>query len=113
VRIGDREYVDGGVWSLTNLDAAPVGRGAEVLCLHPSASVALALGSPFGVLRALGGAASELEAQALRRRGARVRIVGPDAEAARLMGLNFMDPRPARRVHAAGYRQGATTASDG
>ena len=26
VTIGGREYVDGGVWSLTNLDAAPAGR---------------------------------------------------------------------------------------
>ena len=35
VEIGGREYVDGGVWSPTNLDAAPAGRGAEVLCLVP------------------------------------------------------------------------------
>ena len=26
VRIGEREYVDGGVWSVTNLDAAPARR---------------------------------------------------------------------------------------
>ena len=37
VTIGDREYVDGGVWSPINLDAAPGGRGADVLCLAPTA----------------------------------------------------------------------------
>ena len=37
VRIGDREYVDGGVWSPVNLDAAPAGRGSSVLCLVPTA----------------------------------------------------------------------------
>ena len=36
VRIGDREYVDGGAWSGTNLDAAPAGRDTQVLCLNPT-----------------------------------------------------------------------------
>ena len=36
VEIGGREYVDGGVWSPVNLDAAPGGRGAHVLCLAPT-----------------------------------------------------------------------------
>jgi len=40
VVIGGREYVDGGVWSPTNLDAAPAGRDTHVLCLNPTASVA-------------------------------------------------------------------------
>jgi NTE family protein len=35
VEIDGREYVDGGVWSMTNLDAAPVGRRTELLCLNP------------------------------------------------------------------------------
>ncbi|HEX2087376.1 MAG TPA: patatin-like phospholipase family protein [Solirubrobacteraceae bacterium] len=102
VRIDGRSYVDGGVWSLTNLDAAPAGRGSEVLCLHPSGSG----GSALGALRAAAAAGAELEALALRARGAHVRIVGPSRAAGQLMGMNLMDPRPARRVHAAGYRQG-------
>jgi NTE family protein len=106
VRIGGRSYVDGGAWSLTNLDVAPVGREAEVLCLNPSASFGLAIASPFGVVRAAAGAAAELEAFALRGRGVRVRVVGPDADAAAVMGANFMDPGPAQAVHEAGYRQG-------
>ena len=39
VRIDGREYVDGGVWSPTNLDATPARRGTEVLCLNPLASL--------------------------------------------------------------------------
>ena len=106
VRIGDRDYVDGGVWSLTNLDTAPAGRETEVLCLHPSASAELALTSPIGAFRAAMSATAEVEALALRARGARVRILGPDADSAGHMGAQFMDSRPAKAVHAAGYAQG-------
>ena len=41
VQIGGREYVDGGVWSPTNLDAVPAGRGSRVLALVPTAGAAL------------------------------------------------------------------------
>ena len=106
VQIGDREYVDGGAWSLTNLDTAPAGRETEVLCLHPAASLELALTSPLGALRAAASAAAEVEALALRARGARVRVLGPDDDSAAHMGAQFMDPRPSKAVHAAGYAQG-------
>ena len=106
VEIGGRDYVDGGAWSLTNLDVAPAGRDSEVLCLHPSASVGLALSSLYGFARAAVGAAAELEVLALRARGARVRVLGPSEDAASRMGVNFMDHRPARAVLSAGYRQG-------
>lgn len=111
VEIGGREYVDGGAWSLTNLDVAPAGRESDVLCLNPSASLGLALSSLYGLARAAVGAAAELEALALRARGARVRTIGPDVASAERMGVNFMDPRPARSVHAAGYRQGLALAA--
>ncbi|HUJ34811.1 MAG TPA: patatin-like phospholipase family protein, partial [Solirubrobacteraceae bacterium] len=68
VTIGDREYVDGGVWSPTNLDAAPAGRDTHVLCLNPTASIA----SDHRVLTAIRGisrTAVSLEALVLRRRG--------------------------------------------
>jgi NTE family protein len=106
IRIGDRRYLDGGAWSFTNLDVAPATRDAEVLCLNPSASLGLATSSLYGLARTAVGAAAELEALALRARGVRVRLLGPDPDAAQLMGTNFMDPRPAGAVHAAGYRQG-------
>lgn len=106
VRIGGREYVDGGAWSLTNLDAAGAGRGTDVLCLNPSGARSLVATSAWGAVRAAAGAAAELEALALRARGAHVHLVAPSDEAAEAMGANLMDPRPAVRVHALGYRQG-------
>jgi NTE family protein len=110
VQIGGRPYVDGGVWSLTNLDAAPARAATEVLCLSPTASLGLTVTSPLGALRAVARGAIELEALALRRRRASVRIVGPDLDSARRMGTNLMAPERARDVLAAGYRQGLALA---
>src|SRR4051794_12946855 len=106
VRIGERVYVDGGVWSLTNLDAAPAGRDSEVLCLSVAASLPVALSSPLGFLRAAARSGEAVETLALRRRGASVRTIGPDADSADALGPNLMDPRRAPGALAAGYRQG-------
>jgi NTE family protein len=106
IRIRGREYVDGGVWSPTNIDAAPIGRGDRVLCLVPSASLGA---SPRLALRGLSAGfhlATALEATGARRRGATVTIVAPDAGSATAMGANPMDPRPRRQVLAEGFRQG-------
>ena len=104
VRIGEREYVDGGVWSVTNLDAAPARRDTEVLCLDPTASLRSPLRQAFRV-------AIAVELQVLRGRGARVRHVGPDAEAAEAMGTDFMATRASGAALAAGYRQGRALAA--
>ncbi len=109
VQIAGREYVDGGAWSVTNLDAAPVAAGTEVLCLNPIASVASAR-SPFGALRAATRAATAVEALALRRRGASVRVAGPDASCSALMGANLMRAERGEQVLAAGYGQGRALA---
>jgi len=106
VEIGGREYVDGGVWSITNLDVAPAGRDSEVLCLSVTASLPLALGSPFAALRGVARAGEAVETLALRRRGAAVRTIGPDADAASEFGANLMDERRRGAALAAGYRQG-------
>jgi NTE family protein len=105
VTIGGREYVDGGFWSAANLDAAPVGPGTEVLCLNPTASPRLAV-DRLGALRAFAGATAAAESLILRRRGARVRIVAPDAETVRAIGPNLFDSRRRPQVEAAGYAQG-------
>jgi NTE family protein len=105
VQIGGREYVDGGAWSVTNLDAARAGTGTQVLCLDPTAG----LGGRDRRMAALRGAfrvASGLEIQGLRRRGAEVTHVAPDHEAAVRMGTNFMAPERAAPALAAGYAQG-------
>jgi NTE family protein len=105
VEIQGREYVDGGVWSATNLDAAPAGRDTHVLCLNPTASIASSE-SILALMRQVARSAVSIEALALRRRGAAVQLVAPNRESAEVMGTNFMDREPRGRVLAAGYRQG-------
>lgn len=105
VEIAGREYVDGGVWSPTNLDAAPAGRDTHVLCLNPTANL-IAAHSVLTMIRTVARSAMNVEALALRRRGADVRLVAPSAECAAAMGTNFMDPEPSDRVISAAYRQG-------
>lgn len=89
VEIGGREYVDGGVWSPTNMDAAPALRETHLLCLAP-------LGGPLGeqprhpALRAGIATAIGLESAALRRRGVILDVLVPEpadaGEHARLTG---------------------------
>ena len=111
VSIAGREYVDGGVWSATNLDAAPAGRDTHVLCLNPTAGLS---GSHTlaAVGRRLARSAVSVEALALRRRGAIVRTVAPDTESSAAMGGDFMDPEPRVRVLEAGYAQGLREGSE-
>src|ERR687887_632818 len=99
VSIGDRDYVDGGVWSATNLDAAPARRDTQVLCLEPAAALRT-------TLRPALRAAVAVELQILRGRGARVRHVVPDDESAEAMGSDYMAQARADGALAAGYRQG-------
>src|SRR5207248_562085 len=102
VRIDGHQYVDGGAWSVTNLDAAPVSRGSRVLCLEPTGALGLR-GAAFRV-------ATEIELQVLRRRRAEVQRVMPDSDSVELMGL-LMDGRPLPKVIAAGYAQGLALAA--
>jgi NTE family protein len=105
VAIGGVEYVDGGVWSPTNLDVAPAGRGSEVLCLNPTAG----LEGPHPLLalaREASWAAMSIEAQSLRARGARVRLLGPDRDCVAAIGADLMDRGRRPAVLAAGYAQG-------
>jgi NTE family protein len=99
VRIGDRDYVDGGLWSVTNLDASPARRDTEVLCLDPTAALR-------SVLRQALRVAVAVELQILRGRGARVHHVVPDEAAATAMGADFMAQAPTADALAEGYRQG-------
>jgi NTE family protein len=97
LRIGDDEYVDGAVWSPTNMDTAPAGRETHVLCLAP-------MGGPLGsrerhpAVRAATIAAIRLETLALQRRGAHVMVVLPEPS----------DPDEHARV--TGFRQGRVLA---
>lgn len=94
VRIGELDYVDGAVWSPTNLDAAPALRETRVLCLAPLAGQ-LGPASRHGAVAAAASAALALELAVLRRRGADVQLVAPDESAAGDVDLRL-----------AGYRHG-------
>ncbi len=113
VRIGGREYVDGGAWSPTNMDAAPVGRGDRVLCLNPTGSLRPSRGAPAGAIGPLSRGAAAGEALALRHRGAKVRTINPDAASAKAMGINLMSRSRRSAVIAAGHAQGLRLAGAG
>lgn len=106
IRNGGRTYVDGGAWSLTNLDVAPVARGTRVLCLNPTGSLGGAAAGLRGAIGPLSRSVATVEALALKRRGARVTTLAPDADSAAAMGGNFMDPRRRARTQRSGYAQG-------
>ncbi|WP_445150858.1 patatin-like phospholipase family protein [Baekduia sp. Peel2402] len=105
VEIGGREYVDGGAWSVTNLDAAHSGPGTQVLCLDPTAGFG-GRDRRMAALRSAFRLASGLEIAALRRHGADVEHIAPDPTAAAAMGTNFMAFERAAPALAAGYAQG-------
>jgi NTE family protein len=98
VKIDGREYVDGGMWSPTNLDAVPAGRGARVLCLVPTAGLA--------PMRTASTAVAGAEGMAVTARGAEVRTIVPDADSTAAIGPNLMDASRRSAVAAAGYAQG-------
>jgi NTE family protein len=113
VEIGGREYVDGGVWSPTNLDLARAGSGDRVLCLVPTAAMGTA---PALALRGLAAGwrlATGVEAAAARRRGATVEVVVPDEGSTRAMGSDLMNPRRRAAVLEEGFRQGALGGTPG
>jgi len=105
VEIGEREYVDGGVWSPTNLDAVPAGRGSRILCLIPTAGASLAS------LRTVSAAAAGREAMALKARGADLTTIAPDDASLKAIGPDLMDASRRDAVATAGYAQGRRATS--
>jgi NTE family protein len=108
--IGARTYVDGGVWSPTNLDLVPAVSGETVLCLTPTGAVGAMRSATFP-WRALSRSATTMELAVLRRRGAAVTVIVPDRDSARAMGEDLMNPKRSDRALAAGYRQGLGVAT--
>jgi NTE family protein len=105
VEIAGREYVDGGVWSPTNLDAAPAVNGSSILCLVPTA-----LEGGIAPLRTFTLAAVGAETLAVRARGGTVRTIVPDDASAAVMGANLMDPSRSEDVLDAAFAQGRALA---
>jgi len=109
VVIGGQEYVDGALWSPTNLDTAPAGRDTQVLCLTPIGSI-VGDHTLISVARNVARSAVSIEALALRRRGATVQMVAPNIESAAAMGPSSIDGDPAARVLESAYKQGLQVA---
>ena len=106
VTIGGRDYVDGGVWSPTNMDSADTERGDVVLCLNPSGGWLPRPRDPTTAIGPVSRVIARTEALTLERRGAQVEVVVPDATALDVMGTNFMDSGPRAAVLRAGFDQG-------
>jgi NTE family protein len=103
VEIGDRSYVDGGVYSLSNLDLLRAEPLDLVIALNPVSS--LHLGSPRGVtervaFRVRGAAGRRLgsEAKRLREAGIEVVLIQPSERDLEAMGTNLMSARRRREV---------------
>lgn len=97
VQIGGRLYVDGGVWSPSNLDLLAKTDVDAVVALNPMSS--LQPGLPTTILerferrvRAASGRRLGREARRLRDRGVRLLLIQPEEEDLDAMGINLMDP---------------------
>ena len=103
IRIGGHRYVDGGLWSPSNLDVLE-GEGLDlVICLNPTSSLAPS-GSRVsdrvaGLWRSASGRALGSEAKRLRAAGTEVVLVQPTAEDLEVMPANLMSRRRRREVY--------------
>jgi NTE family protein len=101
VRIEGRLYVDGGVWSPSNLDLLGQADVDTVIALNPMSS--LQPGLPTTIVerverrvRSASGRRLGREARRLSGRGVRLLLIQPGQEDLHAMGINLMDPT--RRV---------------
>ena len=97
VRINGRLYVDGGVWSPSNLDLLAAEDLDIVVAMNPMSS--LQPGLPTTIververrIRAASGRRLGREARRLRAKGVQLLLVQPEAEDLDAMGINLMDP---------------------
>jgi NTE family protein len=103
VTIAGRRYVDGGVWSTSNLDILSGEELDLVICLNPTSSLhppqawnpAHQIAHFF---RRASGRVLGSEAKALRATGTKVVLVQPTDEDHAVMGANLMATRNRNRV---------------
>lgn len=101
VRIGGRDYVDGGLTSFSNADALLDRECDLVLCLSPFASRArgsLLDTTLFGPMRRVTAWRLGQEAAQLRAAGTRVVTIEPAGAELQAMGMKVMDRARSRRV---------------
>jgi NTE family protein len=98
VTIGGRRYVDGGLWSTSNLDILRNERLDLVICLNPTSSLHPPLAwNPAeriaAATRGLSGRRLGSEAKKLRAKGTGVVLIQPTSEDHEVMGPNLMSRR--------------------
>ncbi len=103
VTIGGRRYVDGGVWSTSNLDIARGEALGLVICLNPTSSLhpPQAWNPAHQIAHFFRRASGRLlgsEAKLLRAEGTEVVLVQPTDEDHAVMGANLMATRNRNRV---------------
>jgi NTE family protein len=112
IKAHGRSYVDGGLWSPTNIDVAEVSSGQHVLCLNPTGALRSAGRALTGAIGTFSRAVTSAEALVLKNRGAIVTTINPDPQSADAMGGNLMDARPRQAVIEAGLAQGRRLAAE-
>jgi NTE family protein len=91
VEIGGRRYVDGGMYSTSNLDVLRNEALDLVICLNPTSSLHPSQGwNPLEWIRGASGRRLGSEAKKLRALGAEVVLVQPTAEDLAVMPRNLM-----------------------
>jgi NTE family protein len=114
VDIQGRRYIDGGMYSPTNLDLAGAADADLVICLNPMSSrhrggLLQPSGPIAGFFRGNNRRLVDREVLALRRKGKRVLLIEPQADDLRAMGYNYMSRKTPGRVLECAVR--TTTAS--
>jgi NTE family protein len=117
VTIGGRRYVDGGMWSATNVDLLAGAGLDEIFVLAPMASAAYDAPGDWRsrVERRLRVASTRrclAEARKVQLEGTTVTILGPGPEDLQLMGYNLMAPERRRVVLESAVRTGMAAFMD-
>lgn len=89
-RIGGRSYVDGGLWSVSNLDLLAREELDLVICLNPTSSRDGAGAPLVRYFRAQAGRRLGREAKRVEAAGTEVVLIQPVAEDLDVMGVNLM-----------------------
>jgi NTE family protein len=103
VTIGDRRYIDGGLYSPANLDLILASDAELVVCLNPMSSSHRgrwfeSTGPIASRVRGDNRIILDREIRSLERAGKQVVLLEPGAEDLNIMGFNYMSRRRADRV---------------
>lgn len=99
-------FVDGGVWSPSNLDAVPVKTGQTVVCLTPTGSDQRPMGFRRRASARLFRSIVDGEVARLRRQGIRALSIVPDQAASEAIGPSRMASGREAEVYESAVAQG-------